>query len=107
MDPPTCSECLDGFQLDCDDELNGAGLKVCQCKWKSGCRDGTVYGECIDLDCSGETRKSYHCDTDTVDPGMYPKGHCYCRDPSCRVEDCPDIDCGPGMQPACDPNMEE
>ncbi|KAK8038461.1 hypothetical protein PG993_006872 [Apiospora rasikravindrae] len=106
-DPPACSECLDGFALQCREDPNGGALRICQCEWNSGCRDDAEYGECIDMDCSREFRKSYHCDTVTVDPGMYPNGHCYCRDAPCRVEDCPDVSCGPGMQPACDANLEE
>ncbi|KAK8133440.1 hypothetical protein PG984_005452 [Apiospora sp. TS-2023a] len=104
--PPKCDQCIDGFQLKCRKDPHGDNTNVCQCEWESGCASFR-YGDCADLDCSLHDRQSFHCDK-KADPGMYPDGHCYCRDAPCRVGACPKMDCG-GLpcQPVCDPHEEE
>ncbi|KAK8087509.1 hypothetical protein PG994_002483 [Apiospora phragmitis] len=100
--PPKCDQCIDGCELACTFDPN----EPCQCQWQSGCRDGFRYGICETLYCSKYYLTSFSCDTD-VDPKMYLRGYCYCRDAPCRVENCPPMDCGTGQQAVCDPNVEE
>ncbi|KAK8077030.1 hypothetical protein PG996_003200 [Apiospora saccharicola] len=116
--PPTCDQCIDGFQFRCRPNPNGDGGQVCWCEWESGCVGEYRYGDCATLDCTvypfGGPRQSFHCDTTFNDgeyTGMYPDGLCYCRDTPCRAEKCPDLNCtathGYGWQAVCDPSMEE
>lgn len=102
---PQCDQSIDGFQLKCRKDPHGGSTNVCQCEWESGC-GSFRYGDCEALDCSKYDRKSFHCDK-KADPGMYPDGHCYCRDAPCRVQKCDFLDCGGRpYQPVCNPNEE-